>query len=178
MICQFFDSYNVLPRKKILLLDRDGTLIEDCGKTNRIDELSWMTGALNCLSSAQLNKWSLAVVSNQRGLSENLYSLDQLFSFNKEMAVQATAHGVNIEFILMCPHPLLDSLPTCKCRKPGTLMLSTALNLFLGEASPQIAFVGNSLTDSIAAAQMSMPYWNIEDESDWENLQQIFGSTQ
>jgi histidinol-phosphate phosphatase family protein len=106
-----------------VLLDRDGTLIQDVpynGDPARVVPMPSARAALDRLRSAGVR---LAVVSNQSGVGRGLLSLEQVDAVNRRVEELLGP----LEGFFVCPHVPHD---VCDCRKPQPgLMLQAAAAL-------------------------------------------------
>lgn len=111
--------------RKILFIDRDGTLIKepaDDPQIDSFDKLSFYPGAITGLSKiAQLNEYTLVMVSNQDGLGTS--SFPETDFWPVQHLVIDTFLGSGVRFDEVCIDPSLPSenKPT---RKPGVGMLT------------------------------------------------------
>ncbi|MCN0153957.1 HAD-IIIA family hydrolase [Salinispora arenicola] len=126
-----------------VLLDRDGTLIEDVpynGNPERVRPMPGARAALDALRSAGLR---LAVVTNQSGLAKGLFTEAQL------RAVHARVEQVLGPFDawLVCPH---DDDDRCSCRKPAPELIHAAARR-LGTTPQRCVLVGDIGRDVTAA---------------------------
>ncbi|NJP35964.1 HAD-IIIA family hydrolase, partial [Micromonospora sp. HSS6-12] len=99
-----------------MLLDRDGTLVEDVpynGDPEKVRPVPGARAALDALRAAGLR---LAVVTNQSGLAKGLFTEAQM------RAVHARIEELLGPFDawLVCPH---DDADGCRCRKPAPGMV-------------------------------------------------------
>ncbi|MEY3040321.1 MAG: histidine biosynthesis bifunctional protein HisB [Bacteroidota bacterium] len=111
--------------RKILFIDRDGTLINEPADDPQIDsfeKLSFYPGAITGLSKiAQLNEYTLVMVSNQDGLGTS--SFPETDFWPVQHMVIDTFLGAGVRFDEVCIDSSLPSehKPT---RKPGVGMLT------------------------------------------------------
>src|SRR5439155_11509676 len=103
-----------------VLLDRDGTLIEDAGyprDPQRVRLLPGAAGALRALRAAGL---ALAVVSNQSGVGRGLVRPEEALAVHHRAEEALAAGGVRLAGAHYCPHAPQDG---CACRKPSPGLL-------------------------------------------------------
>ena len=130
-------------RPAAVLLDRDGTLVEDVpynGDPERVRPVEGARAALDRLRDAGL---PLAVISNQSGIGRGLLSRDDVEAVNRrvEQLVGPIAHW------LVCPHAPGEG---CTCRKPRPgLVLEAAERL--GVEPARCAVIGDIGADVEAA---------------------------
>lgn len=126
-----------------VLLDRDGTLIEDVpynGDPEKVRPLPGARAALDRLRAAGLR---LAVVTNQSGLARGYFSAAQM------RAVHARVEELlgRFDAWLVCPH---DDVDGCDCRKPAPGLVYAAARE-LGTTPSRCVLVGDIGRDVAAA---------------------------
>ncbi|MDM4718381.1 HAD-IIIA family hydrolase [Micromonospora sp. WMMA1363] len=126
-----------------VLLDRDGTLIEDVpynGDPEKVRPVAGARAALDRLRAAGLR---LAVVTNQSGLARGLVTEAQL------RAVHARIEQLlgGFDAWLVCPH---DDADGCGCRKPAPGLVHAAARV-LGTVPRRCVVVGDIGRDVTAA---------------------------
>jgi rfaE bifunctional protein nucleotidyltransferase chain/domain len=134
------------PRRGLVLLDRDGTLIRDVPFLSDPAKVELMPGVGEGLAALQAAGFALAIVTNQQGIGLGYYTTGDLIAVNQQLFRALGPFGVRIAKIYFCPHSAADE---CACRKPGTAMITRALRDFA--VTPDHAFVvGDSATDAAA----------------------------
>ncbi|MEU8408449.1 HAD-IIIA family hydrolase [Micromonospora sp. NPDC048842] len=126
-----------------VLLDRDGTLIEDVpynGDPEKVRPVPGARAALDRLRSAGLR---LAVVTNQSGLARGYFTGEQM------RAVHARVEELlgRFDAWLVCPH---DDADGCDCRKPAPGLVYAAARE-LGTTPSRCVLVGDIGRDVGAA---------------------------
>jgi len=112
---------------KVVILDRDGTLVFDREYLADPDGLEFLPGAVEGLRSMNNQGYRLVVVTNQSGVGRGLISIEALKLMNLRLMEMVRTGGATLERIYYCPHRPGDG---CACRKPGTkLLLDAALEL-------------------------------------------------
>lgn len=113
-----------------VFLDRDGTLIEERGYLDRIEQLEvfpWAPDAIRLLNRAG---FAVVVVTNQSGIGRGM--IDESFVGELHAAIDArlAAGNARIDRYYFCPHhpdAVLERYrQVCRCRKPGTGMIEQA----------------------------------------------------
>lgn len=134
-----------------MLLDRDGTLIEDVpynGDPERVRPMPGARAALHALRAAGLR---LAVVTNQSGLAKGLFTRAQLRAVNARVEQLLGP----FDAWLVCPH---DDADRCGCRKPAPNLVHSAARR-LG-TTPQrcvlIGDIGRDVTAALAAGAQAV----------------------
>jgi D-glycero-D-manno-heptose 1,7-bisphosphate phosphatase len=129
-----------MPRK-LLLLDRDGTLIDDTGYPNDPAAVRLLPGAVEAVMAFAHAGYVPAVVSNQSGIARGLITPRQAQDVHEHfVAMFAAASGIVLS-CYYCPH---GPQAGCSCRKPRAgLLLQAAREL---DASPTI-MIGDKPSD-------------------------------
>jgi D-glycero-D-manno-heptose 1,7-bisphosphate phosphatase len=131
-----------------VFLDRDGTLIEEVGYLDRLDQLAlfpWTIDALRLLNRASL---VTVVVTNQSAIGQGLIDAAFLARAHASLDERLAAGRARIDRYYFCPH-LPDA--GCRCRKPGPGMIEQAC-ADLGLDPTHSVMVGNRWID-VAAGQ-------------------------
>lgn len=116
---------SISQKRKVLFLDRDGTLIIDCHYLNDPKQIQWLPGAVEFLAKAQSKGYLCFLLTNQSGISRGLVSLDQLAAIHREMEQTLLDAGLRtFDAIVWCPHGPIDK---CSCRKPQLGLFEQAL---------------------------------------------------
>jgi D-glycero-D-manno-heptose 1,7-bisphosphate phosphatase len=108
---------------KVVVLDRDGTIVVDRHYLADPDGLEFEPGAGRALRSMSDMGYRLVVVTNQSGLARGYFTVDQLEKIHARMRQMLNAEGVQIAGIYFCPHDPSDG---CECRKPGLGLMRQA----------------------------------------------------
>ncbi len=110
-------------RRPFVLVDRDGTLLEDAGFVHRIADYRPLPGAIEGLSLLQRAGFGLAVLTNQSGIGRGIFSEEDYQVFQAHFIQEFAAQDVQIEATYFCPH---SPEAGCNCRKPATGLLERA----------------------------------------------------
>lgn len=126
----------------ILLLDRDGTLIEHRPYLCNPDHVNILPDCVPALEIALKKGFSLVIVSNQSAINRGICSLEQVERVNRELVRQFSKFGIYFEKILFCPHAPLEN---CHCRKPKTGLVEEWLRS--DPRSNNLVMIGDSKSD-------------------------------
>ena len=74
--------------KKALILDRDGTLIEDKNYLNNYKKIKFLKNNIRGLRNLSKNNYSFFIVSNQSGIARKLIKNEELAKINYEIKKQ------------------------------------------------------------------------------------------
>ena len=141
------DQGTALVGAPLLLLDRDGTLIEDVAFLNDPSKVKLRPGVGEELRKVQDQGFVLAVVTNQQGLGLGYFDYTAFVAVNSAMLGQLSQYGVKISRFYFCPHSMAQD---CECRKPKSGMIVRALRDFA--VRPDETFlIGDSASDVAAA---------------------------
>ncbi|RAO60474.1 D-glycero-beta-D-manno-heptose 1,7-bisphosphate 7-phosphatase [Micromonospora saelicesensis] len=126
-----------------VLLDRDGTLIEDVPYNGDPEKVRPVPGARAALDRLRAAGLRLAVVTNQSGLARGYFTGEQM------RAVHARVEELlgRFDAWLVCPH---DDADGCDCRKPAPGLVYAAARE-LGTTPPRCVLVGDIGRDVGAA---------------------------
>ena len=111
--------------KKAVILDRDGTIVENFEYVYKLEDYKLIHNASKGLKL--LKNYKLFIITNQSGIGRGLYSLKDMNKFNKFLLNNLKKHNIKIKKIYYCPHKPDDN---CKCRKPKTKFLKDAEKKF------------------------------------------------
>lgn len=131
------------PRRGLLVVDRDGTLIADRHYLADPAGVELLPGAVAGLRAFAAGGYELAVVTNQSGIGRGLFDETALAAVNAELRCQLAAHGVTLRGIWHCPHRPEHG---CGCRKPEPGLLHEALRA-LDFVPAQCLVVGDKRCD-------------------------------
>jgi imidazoleglycerol-phosphate dehydratase/histidinol-phosphatase len=101
----------------ILLLDRDGTLIEEPPdeQVDSLEKLRLLPGVIGALQELQRAGYRFVMVSNQDGLGTERYPRAQFELVQNFLLQLLASQGIAFEAIFICPHFAHEH---CECRKP------------------------------------------------------------
>jgi len=108
--------------KPVVFLDRDGTINEDVGYLFTWERLKFVPRAIEAMLLMQ-NRFDLFVITNQTGIGERVFTMQEYQNFEGLFKTLLAAHGVEIKKTYCCPHLKAEG---CLCLKPGTYFLMEA----------------------------------------------------
>ena len=129
--------------KFLVLLDRDGTIIEEKEFLSDPEGVVLLPGAVQGLKKLQDAGAVLVVVSNQSGIGRGYYTEAAMHAVNQRLAELLQARGITLAHFFVCPH---HPETGCDCRKPGTALLeqaAKATGLLLADAY----MIGDKISD-------------------------------
>lgn len=145
---------------RLALFDRDGTINVDVGHLHRIEKCEFLPETLKAMRRYSDDPaWRLAVVTNQAGIAKGMYTISDMRSLHRAMAVELRLLGVEVDAWYYCPHHP-DFTGACACRKPMPGMLARAMRDF--DADPaQCVMFGDKPTDREAAKAVGTPFFPV-----------------
>jgi D-glycero-D-manno-heptose 1,7-bisphosphate phosphatase len=103
--------------KRFVLLDRDGTIIEERDYLSDPEQVRLLPGAAAALRELQNMGLGLVVITNQSGVGRGYFDESRLESIHRRLIELLAAEGIQLDGIYVCPHNPDDD---CSCRKPKT----------------------------------------------------------
>jgi D-glycero-D-manno-heptose 1,7-bisphosphate phosphatase len=111
---------------KIVLLDRDGTLIADPpdDRVDSLEKVALFSDTIDALKLLAQSGFSAVIITNQAGIAEGRLTKAEFDSLHQKILQMLAPSGIVILKTYMCPHGPEDN---CVCRKPKpTLILRAA----------------------------------------------------
>jgi imidazoleglycerol-phosphate dehydratase/histidinol-phosphatase len=112
--------------KKVLFIDRDGTLIEEPAdqQIDTLEKLRLVAGVIPALLRLQGAGYRLVMVSNQDGRGTPSFPEASFRKPHDALTVMLNSQGIHFDAEFICPHLPQDN---CACRKPKLGMLTEFL---------------------------------------------------
>lgn len=112
---------------RVVLLDRDDTIVVDRGYLDNAAGLEFLPGAAEGLRLLYAQGYRLVVISNQSGIGRGKFPLERIHEMNARLTEMVAEAGATLDGIYFCPHAPKDH---CNCRKPAPgLILMAASEL-------------------------------------------------
>jgi D-glycero-D-manno-heptose 1,7-bisphosphate phosphatase len=112
--------------KKAIILDRDGTLIEDKNYAYKIEDLELLPGVIEGLTCLK-EEFVFFIVTNQSGIGRGYYSIAEFQNFNNHLLDILRENNIEILKTYFCPHLKEE---TCECRKPNIKFIDEIITEF------------------------------------------------
>lgn len=132
-------------KKKVIFLDRDGTINVDHGYVHEIDQWEFVPGAVDAMRKLQEAGFELAVITNQSGIGHELYTVEDMEELHRHMHELLEVAGVELAAVAYCPHKREGEV--CVCRKPETGMAEQCEAIIGDIDYTQSWTVGDKLAD-------------------------------
>jgi D-glycero-D-manno-heptose 1,7-bisphosphate phosphatase len=110
-------------KRRFIVLDRDGTIIEECFYLSDPDQVKLIPGAAGALRDLKRLGLGLVVITNQSAISRGFLDEDQLKRIHDRLVRALEAEEVRLDGLYFCPHKPEDE---CLCRKPKAGLLQKA----------------------------------------------------
>jgi D-glycero-D-manno-heptose 1,7-bisphosphate phosphatase len=173
---------------KVVVLDRDGTIVVDRHYLADPDDLEFESGAEAGLRKMSELGFRLVVITNQSGIARGLLSLSRLEEIHERLKQMLHSIGVRLEAIYFCPHAPGDG---CECRKPNLGLMRQA-SAELGFDMSESIVIGDKESDvefGRRAGALAMQIGKVESQlssattpdyivADLKEAADIIGSTQ
>jgi imidazoleglycerol-phosphate dehydratase / histidinol-phosphatase len=141
-------------QRKILFVDRDGTLIEEPAdfQIDSVEKFALVPGVIPALLALRDAGWRFVMVTNQDGLGTAKYPRRKWDSIQALLMGVLGSQGIRFDAVLVCPHFEDDS---CECRKPRLGLLKKQL-ADAGWDRSRSAVIGDRDTDLKLAQNMGI----------------------
>lgn len=136
-------------RRRYVVLDRDGTVIEHVHHLRRLEDVRLIPGAAEGLRALQAAGYRLCVVTNQSVVGRGLLSHGDLDRIHDTLVEELAAEGVRVDGIFVCAH---HPDAGCHCRKPQPALLRRAAQTLDFEPTEAWVIGDNDCDIEMAAA--------------------------
>ncbi len=138
--------------KKVLFIDRDGTLIIEPPKTfqvNSLEEMVFVPEVISSVKKLSEQGFELVIVTNQDGLGSKSNPRENYERINEKIFEIFESEGISFVEIFECPHFPEDN---CDCRKPklgilGEFLIKNQIDLensyVIGDRETDLEFAKN-----------------------------------
>lgn len=154
-----------LKPKKILLIDRDGTINEKTSKGEYITswkQFKWISSTRQALKILAADGFKFIVITNQAGIARKMIEPNTLEEIHQEMTRELLVDGIEVLKVYVSPHHWDEN---SFMRKPSPGMFFQAAKEF-NLRMDRVMYVGDDDRDCLAAANAGcgMVYLTAEDE--------------
>jgi D-glycero-D-manno-heptose 1,7-bisphosphate phosphatase len=130
--------------KKVVFLDRDGTINRDSRDYIKSrEEFEFLPGSLKAIEELTANGFTIVVITNQSALPRKLISLEELERIHTMMCKTVQSNKGKLKDIFYCPHMPDDD---CDCRKPAPGLILRAQSKYSIDLADAV-MVGDSHRD-------------------------------
>jgi histidinol-phosphate phosphatase family protein len=152
-----------LAPKKILLIDRDGTINRKMPRGEYVHDwtqFEFIPENLEAMERLAAAGWSFVLISNQAGVGRGILTENQVWELDRRMVAALAERQVRLLKSYYCFHHWNDG---CACRKPepGLLLQASREQLIPLETT---WYIGDDLRDCTAAWRAGSPSVLVSDE--------------
>ncbi len=157
--------------KKVLFIDRDGTLINEAPPTYQLDSIEKITfypGVFTWMGKiARDMNFELVMITNQDGLGSDAFPENTFWPYQELVIRNLESEGILFDEVLIDKTYPADNAPT---RKPGTGLLTKYIN------NPEYDLVNSYVIgDRITDIQLAK---NLGSKGIWLNIDEALGSAE
>jgi imidazoleglycerol-phosphate dehydratase/histidinol-phosphatase len=155
-------------RRKILFIDRDGTLVEEPHdeQVDALEKIRFKPGVFRWLGLlAERTDYLLVMVSNQDGLGTDSFPEETFWPAQNFILKALEGEGIHFDDILIDPHFPEDNAPT---RKPGTGMVQKYIDDTEHYDISGSYVIGDRDTDRQLAANMGCRAVILDADTGWQ----------
>jgi D-glycero-D-manno-heptose 1,7-bisphosphate phosphatase len=117
-----------------VFLDRDGTLIEEVGYLDRVEQVALYPWSIDAVRLMNRAGFRVFIVTNQAGVARGFFGEAVIDEVHRHIDGLLTAGGARMEAYYYCPHHPQGTVEayrkTCECRKPGRGLIDRAVREF------------------------------------------------
>lgn len=160
-----------MENRRVLFLDRDGTINVDKHYVYRPADFEWVPGIVECCRAAVSAGYDIIIITNQSGIERGYFSEADYAEFTMFLRNQFAEEGVPILDVLHCPwleHPDRKPNPGLFQKAAQRWQVDMAASLSLGDKARDVqagvaAGVGRNfllsseLTTPLATAVLKTP---------------------
>ncbi len=118
------------PRPAVFL-DRDGTIIEDVGYLESLDQIAWFPWSIDAIRALNRAGLPVVVITNQSGVARGRFTEADVENTHRALDARLAAANARIDAYYYCPHhpdgELVKYARACDCRKPGRGLVDRAV---------------------------------------------------
>jgi imidazoleglycerol-phosphate dehydratase / histidinol-phosphatase len=140
--------------RRILFLDRDGTLNEETAdeQIDSLEKIRLMPGVVPALLELKAAGFAFVMVTNQDGLGTARFPQENFARAHRFILDLFSSQGIEFEAVFVCPHFKHEG---CACRKPGIGMVKEYLAAQTLDRSRSY-MIGDRDTDMEFAANLQL----------------------
>lgn len=136
--------------KKVIFLDRDGTINKEKNYLYKWEEFEYEENAIDGLKKLQELGYNFIIITNQSGIARGYYSEEDLLVLTKKMCEDLESKGIKILECKYCPHhpdgKIEKYKKDCDCRKPKNKLIEEAIQKY--KIDRKLSYmVGDKLSD-------------------------------
>ncbi len=130
-------------KRRFVILDRDGTIIEESSYLSDPEQVRLLPGVGRALRELKEMGFGLVVITNQSGVGRGFFDEEQLRRIHERLRQQLESEEAGLDGIYSCPHRPEDD---CQCRKPKLGLIERAAKE-LGFSPKNSVVIGDKAAD-------------------------------
>jgi D-glycero-D-manno-heptose 1,7-bisphosphate phosphatase len=111
-----------MSKRRVVFLDRDGTLNRDVGYPGRFEQIHFYPDAAEAVRIINAAGFAAVVITHQTGVGRGYFSEGDLLDLHRRFEAAMAREGARLDGIYYCPHDPGSRDPLyrmdCLCRKP------------------------------------------------------------
>jgi D-glycero-D-manno-heptose 1,7-bisphosphate phosphatase len=129
--------------RRFVVLDRDGTIIEEVSYLSDPKQIALIPGAAKALRDLSAMGFGLVVITNQSAVGRGFFDEAQLARIHGCLLQMLRAEKINLDGLYFCPHTPEDQ---CFCRKPHIGLIQKASEELAFDLSNSVV-IGDKVSD-------------------------------
>ena len=157
---------------KIIILDRDGVINQEFPNQYVVKEEEFIpiSKSIEAIAALKQAGYTVVIATNQSIIAKKISSLQELEKIHNKLQNLLAIYNVQVDKIFFCPHQKSDN---CGCRKPNPGMLFKIAEEYQVDFKiNSVHFVGDSLSDLIAAKSVGAIPVLVKTGKGWHTMQQ------
>jgi D-glycero-D-manno-heptose 1,7-bisphosphate phosphatase len=130
-------------KRRFVVLDRDGTIIEEVSYLSDPKQIALIPGAAEALRNLSAMGFGLVVITNQSAVGRGFFDEAQLARIHSCLLQMLRAEKINLDGLYFCPHTPEDQ---CFCRKPHIGLIQKASEELAFDLSSSVV-IGDKVSD-------------------------------
>jgi D-glycero-D-manno-heptose 1,7-bisphosphate phosphatase len=130
-------------KRRFVVLDRDGTIIDECSYLAHPEQVKLIARAAPALRRLKQMGLGLIVITNQSAIGRGLFDEERLIAIHRRLDEILRLEGVQLDGLYYCPHRPEDQ---CGCRKPSVGLMQKAAAELGFELSDSFV-IGDKISD-------------------------------
>lgn len=136
--------------KKVVFLDRDGTINKEIEYLHRIEDFEFIPGAVDAIRLLKEYNFMVVVVTNQAGVAKGIYEEQKVLELHNYMQSELKKGNAGIDEFCYCPYHAEGIVEAYKkdsiFRKPGTGMFDQ-IDKMVGVNKQDSWMIGDTASD-------------------------------
>jgi D,D-heptose 1,7-bisphosphate phosphatase len=157
------DKLSLRNFRSAIFLDRDGTLIEEKNRLNKINDLELIDGVAESIEKINRSGYLSVMITNQPVIARGDLTYSELEKIHNKLDFILGNYGAYLDAKYYCPHhpdsgfegEIKELKIKCNCRKPNTQLIDQSV-IDLQIDRNQSWFIGDTTTDILAGKRAGL----------------------